>query len=246
MKYLATLLLIFSICSCSGLSESRALKMVKANHHHALYRPVRIGRYYALADSSFVCIGFGHLKPVSDDYTYERVHNIDWDINTPELSFVDGNGAVVFLDASGVSLHVDGLPDRCYGCIKCLEKYAEKGLLTFKILKEGSNHLVNVELTKKGEKYLMNNPDGLTIMRDGGHADVKLVEKKFCKVKEVFQNENRAEFFVSFYMDYTPWAEAMGYNTDKKHLLTMRVTFRNHDGEWVIDKTESTKRFGRY
>ena len=90
----------------------------------------------------------------------------------------------------------------------------------------------------------MNNPDGLTIMGDGGHADVKLVEKKFCKVEEVFQNENRAEFFVSYYMDYTPWAEAMGYNTDKKHLLTMMVTFTNYDGEWGIDEIKSTKRNG--
>ena len=244
MKYLATLLLIFSICSCSGLSESSALKMVEETNCQALYRPIQIGEYYALADSSFVCIGFGHLKRVSDDYTYESVHKIDWDSFTPELKFVDGNGAVVFLDASGVSLHVDGLPDRCYGCIKCLEKYAEKGLLTFKILKEGSNHLVNVELTKKGEKYLMNNPNGLTIMEDGGYADVKLAEKKFCKVEEVFQNEKRADFFVSYYMDYTPWAEAMGYNTDKKHIRTMRVTFTNNDGEWVIDETESTKRNG--
>lgn len=45
-------------------------------------------------------------------------------------------------------------------------------------------------------------------------------------------------------MDYTPWAEAMGYNTDKKHIRTMRVTFTNNDGEWVIDETESTKRNG--
>lgn len=58
------------------------------------------------------------------------------------------------------------------------------------------------------------------------------------------QNEKRAEFFVSYYMDYTPWAEAMGYNTDKKHIRTMRVTFTNNDGEWVIDETESTKRNG--
>lgn len=197
-----------------------------------------------MADSSFVCIGFGHLKRVSDDCTYESVHKIDWDSFTPELKFVDGNGAVVFLDANSLSLKLNGFPARCYGCIRCLEKYAEKGLLTFKILKEGSNHLVNVELTKKGEKYLMNNPNGLTIMEDGGYADVKLAEKKFCKVEEVFQNEKRAEFFVSYYMDYTPWAEAMGYNTDKKHIRTMRVTFTNNDGEWVIDETESTKRNG--
>lgn len=118
MKHLATLLLIFSICSCSGLSESSALKMVEANHYQALYRPVRIGEYYALADSSFVCIGFGHLKRVSDDYTYESVHKIDWDSFTPELKFVDGNGAVVFLDANSLSLKLNGFPARCYGCIR--------------------------------------------------------------------------------------------------------------------------------
>ena len=121
MKYLATLLLIFSICSCSGLSESSALKMVEETNCQALYRPIQIGEYYALADSSFVCIGFGHLKRVSDDYTYESVHKIDWDRFTPELKFVDGNGAVVFLDANSLSLNLNGFPARCYGCIRCLE-----------------------------------------------------------------------------------------------------------------------------
>lgn len=243
MKYLVALLLIFSISSCSRISERSALKMTEESNHHALYMPIQIGEYYAIADSTYVNLGFNRVNRVSDDYTYESVHEVCWDGDTPELKLVDSNGAVVFFNASKITLSLLNYPCRCFGCMKCLERYAEKGLLTFKVLSEGTNNLVNVSLTPEGEKYLLNNPEGTPIINNN-FADVKFAEKKFCKAEKVFENENKADFFVSYYISYTPWAEALGYTTDKNHLETIRVTFTNNGGEWMIAETASTKRNG--
>ena len=97
MKYLTALLLIFSISACNGLSESSALKMTEESNHHALYLPIQIGEYYALADSTYVNNGFNHVQRASMSCTYESAHKISWGNDTPELELVDGNGAVVFL-----------------------------------------------------------------------------------------------------------------------------------------------------
>ena len=55
--------------------------------------------------------------------------------------------------------------------MKCLEEYTKKGLLTYEVISEGSNNLVNVSLTQEGKKYLLNNPDGVSILNNENYAN---------------------------------------------------------------------------
>ena len=245
MKHLATLLSMLSLCSCSGFTESSALKITEESNSQALYLPIQTGKYFAVADSDYVCIGFNKIRPADDHLTYESTHRIDWNIDTPELELADGNGATVFFNASSASLSFLNYTSRCSGCAKCLDEYARKGLLTVETLSEGTNNLVNVALTDEGAQYSLNNPNGLSILNEENYTDVKLAEKKFCKAEKVFENERRADFFVSYYLAYTPWAEALGYTTNEANLETIRVTFtKNNNDEWKISETENIKRNG--
>lgn len=240
--FISFFLFLILLCSCSGMSESKALRIANktSGFNESLYRLIIIDDHWCLSDSSYVNEGNGHVT---------RVSNCEWDVHKPEFrncystEWMDTNSDQIILDASIIGLQYSQTPHRCDGCIQCYEKYAQKGLITLKVIDEnegGQTQRVSISLTEMGKKYLLETQekDKEHVFWGKSHIGVKMGKKVYTSIKEINEGETKARYLFEYYIEYTPWAEALGYTTNKKKIYRERVSFEKQEGDWKILQKE--------
>lgn len=251
-KHIISFILFLTLlCSCTGMSESRALK-IAANtpgFNENLYRFLITGERWCLSDSKYVNLGNNHVRVDNID-----VHTPNFETNFCMSEWMDINNNQVVLDFSDVGMQLNKIPYRCDGCIECYQKYAEEGLITLDVIdanKGGMTQRVSVSLTEKGKTFLLDMQD-----KDSQHeflgesgVGVKMAQKVYTSAKEISKDKDKARYLFEYYVEYTPWSEALGCTTDKSKIHRERVSFEKQGGDWkIIQKedaggSENTRKF---
>lgn len=242
-----TALILTLLCSCGGISESKALKIAEntLGFNESLYRLFTIGDHWCLSDPTYENRGTGHYaRPSGID-----VHKPDFESDYILSKWIDTKNNQVILDLSEVGMQFSNTPYRCDGCMECYQKFAEKGLITLETINkdEGqTNRRVSVVLTDKGKAYLldMQNKEKERELLGNSSLGIKMAYKVYTSAKEMNREKEKARYLFEYYVEYTPWSEALGYATDKNRIQRERVSFEKQDGAWKVIEKENITRNG--
>lgn len=234
------------LCSCSGISERKALKIAEetSGFNESLYRLLIIGEHWCLSDSSYVNEGNGHIGRLDDT----DVHMPDFK-NSVATEWTDIENNQIILDLSSFGMQYRNTPFRCDGCIQCYQKFTEKELITLNIIDAndgGQTQRVNVKLTEKGKEFMLDMQDEnkKNELLGDSRIGAKIAQKVYFSVKEMNKTENKAKYLFEYYIEYTPWAEALGYITDKNKIYRERVIFEKKEQDWLVVSKEGIERNG--
>lgn len=112
-------------------------------------------------------------------------------------------------DASGKNIEI--LNGLCSGCLHCLSKYKEAGLITLDVLEDkGDTKVVNVQLTEKGAQYASR-----ITPKDALIQVAKDKAMNACNI-QIENNSNVAQAEVTWcYSELTPFPLAIGLKNDE-------------------------------
>ena len=71
---------------------------------------------------------------------------------------------------------------------------------------------------------------------------IKLAHKVYVSAKEMSKEKEKARYLFEYYVEYTPWSEALGYVTDKNKIQRERISFEKQEGKWKVVKKENITR----
>lgn len=128
----------------------------------------------------------------------------------------------------------------CPGCLECLNKFKEAGLVDYTTINEShEGTLVDVSLTNEGKKWVF--------ISEPNFAYLKYAKLKTLNVFDLSIEENRASCkYTSCFYELTPFAKSLGnedgkariYSTDKPEELRedfARLVYYEDKG-WALDE----------
>ncbi len=133
--------------------------------------------------------------------------------------------------------------NNCRGCSYCYQKFKDSGVLECDILDgevgAGGNLKIKTKFTDKGLKYK------LVPLREGMMEEsnieflVLAANYKFSKIKSYIETPSGITAQVEYYLEYSPFGEALGYKTDKKNPQVGEFEFEKvNDGSWRVKSQE--------
>lgn len=249
-------LMLLTLVSCSkGLSDSTAIEIAESAPGFSTTECMllRIHSFPAATKGSSHIVDGVVVR--ERDQSNEKIHS-----HTPtSKSFIP----TVLTESDGRIVNVLGNPytlaflhrfgGACSGCEYCLEKFAEKGLLTFKWVngreedqdaKDFGFRRCDVNLTEEGKKYVVEWDDdcrqgGTDLLASALNANtgddvaVKLMQRVYTRAEKITQTESTGEYNLYYYNEMTPFGEVIFGPTDKNKEYKCTVTYyKNLDGEW--------------
>lgn len=247
-KYLFPILVAIALCSCSsGLSDREALKIAEdtPDFNTAEYLALRINdTQAAVENSSYIVSGVQVRKREESNAS---IHACPEEFKA--LSVHDKDGNVITLGGYFFSGRYSGM---CAGCEYCYKAFQDKGLLKLTWEDEQPSDLglrkVKITLTDEGQKYLLQ-ADGETNGNDiasqllyantGDAVMVKLMQRVYTGATKVWEDEDKAEFYLKYYYELTPFGEALyGPERTTPGYQTKAVYDKDMDGKWHLSSLE--------
>lgn len=247
-KYIFPILVAVVLCSCSsGLSNREALKIAKdtPDFNTAEYLALRINdTQAAVENSSYIVSGVQVRKR---DETDASIHSCPEEFKPLTLHDKDGN--IITLGGYIISGRYSGM---CAGCEYCYKAFQDKGLikLTWTEEQPSSHGLRNakITLTDEGKKHLLESDgeiDGnglasqLLYANTGDAVMVKLMQRVYTGAIKVWENEDKAEFYLQYYYELTPFGEALYGNEKKNPGYQTKAEFsKDMDGKWYLSSVK--------
>ncbi len=248
MRYFETALAVF-ICmifaSCNNVSPKEQEFLDALNNDKSIpsvyYGLVIPKGNHMVYNENFYNRGANWFQVKNSPEDFEDAHKIK--IESPKglmanTAVIDVDGRPVYMSA----VSSRGKIDNCRGCSHCYKKYAAAGLIDYTILEEnvGANNLIKAktQFTLEGLKYKLLPLYTNMVEQNDAEVIVKVADYEFLGISSLAEAGNTATAEVEYYIQYSPFAEALGYKTRKREILTESFEFERLDDKWVVKKKE--------
>ncbi|MFI3301741.1 MAG: hypothetical protein SNH35_01495 [Rikenellaceae bacterium] len=222
-----------ALLSSCGLSENKVLDIL--NNGEAI--PATYKNMTILDSKAGYWIGntdqFNHggkWTKIRTDEDITKTHNL----TIPAVNNIAPNSKLI--DQNGKSVYVHNRYG-CRGCNYCYQRLKESEIVEYRIVKgeldTSENLRIATALTPKGKELQLITEETKLFQDTESQIFIKVAEYVFTKVISMTQEGKSATATVEYYIDYTPYSEALGKEDTPKSIAEFQ--FKKESEGWVVE-----------
>ncbi len=232
MKQLIIFIFAALLSSCGGLSETKVLEIlnngeaIPATYKNMTILDSKAG--YWIGNTDQFNYG-GNWSKIEAPEDIANTHNLA----IPAVKNIKSNSRLI--DQNGRSVYLQNIYG-CRGCNYCYERLKESEIVEYRIVKgelgSSENLRIVTSLTPKGEELQLITEETKLLQETESQVLIKVAEYVFTKVISMTQEGESATAMVEYYIDYTPYSEALGKEDTQKS--TSEFQFKKETEGWRV------------